>query len=607
MKKIVLFLGLSVSLCAQAQQHGGFIQPAEIKQAALRAHIAFLADDAQEGRLTGSTGIRRAADYIVKRLQAEGLKPLPGQTDFLLPFDYTADIKIGGHPTALEMTNGTTKSAYKPEQDVRALAFTESATASGLLVFAGYGIVVPGSYNSYEGLDVKDKVVLVLRGIPEKLSAAQRMELNRFSDLRFKAAQARNKGAKALLVVNGPNSARGGEPIPLSFDRSAASAGIVALSITGATADQLLAPGGKPLKQLQDVLDTAAKPKPGFTVGSVTVTASGGVVPVTKTDRNIVALLPATAANAENEYVMIGAHYDHLGTGESGSLARSGEEHAIHNGADDNASGVAAVLELATRLAQEKERKRHILIALWAGEELGLVGSNYFAAHPPVPLEKIVAYFNFDMVGRLQNNKLQVQGVGSSPDWRMAATEFNRLSNFDLALTDDPYLPTDVTSFYPKGIPVLAFFTGTHEDYHRPTDDANLINYEGMQRIAAYAGNIILNTLNDAKRPAYAQVTQTSMGGRSGGPMRVSVGTIPDYAYQRSDGMKLQGVRGSSPAEKGGMKPGDLIIEFGGQLVKNVYDYMNVLGALKGGEAVKAVVVREGKRLELSITPEARN
>jgi hypothetical protein len=605
MKKFlpIALLLIAANLCAQ--QHGAFLQPADFNQAAFRTHVAFLADDAQEGRFTGSAGIRRAGTYIAQHLKAVGLQPLPGQKDFELPFDYTADIKLGGHPTALEATIGGNKITFTPETDVRALAFTENAAATGELAFAGYGLVVPGTYNSYEGLDVKDKVVIVLRGIPEQLAPAHRMELNRFSDLRFKAAQARNKGAKALLVVNGPNSAKPGELIPLSFDRSAAGAGIVALSISGRTADQLLQTGGKSLKQLQTVLDTAAQAVPGFVLKGVTVAASGGVLPVTKTDRNIVAVLPATTTSAE--YVMIGAHYDHLGLGQTGSLARSGEEHAIHNGADDNASGVAAVLELAARFAKEKERKRNVIIALWAGEELGLVGSNYFAAHPPVPLDKIIAYFNFDMVGRLQNNKLQVQGVGSSPDWRMAATEFNRLANFDLALTDDPYLPTDVTSFYPKGMPVLAFFTGTHEDYHRPTDDAALLNYDGMQRIAAYAGNLILNTLNDSARPAYAQVTQNAMSGRSGGPMRVSVGTIPDYAYQGSDGMKLQGVRGGSPAEKGGMKAGDLVIEFGGQLVKNVYDYMNVLGALKGGEAVKAVVVRDGNKLQLSITPEARN
>jgi hypothetical protein len=233
-----------------------------------------------------------------------------------------------------------------------------------------------------------------------------------------------------------------------------------------------------------------------------------------------------------------------------------------------------------------------------------LIGSSHFAEKPPLNLTNVAAYLNFDMVGRLRDNKLTLQGIGSSTAWRKLIEKRNVAAGFDLTLQDDPYLPTDTTPFYPKGIPVMAFFTGSHEQYHRPADDADTLNYEGLERIAKFARGITLDLVNEPARPDYVKVEKSSSGGSRDG-LRAYLGTIPDYATE-AQGVKLSGARGGSPADKAGVKAGDVIVEFAGQKITNIYDYTYALDAVKIGVPVKVIVLREGQRVELSITPEAR-
>ena len=222
-----------------------------------------------------------------------------------------------------------------------------------------------------------------------------------------------------------------------------------------------------------------------------------------------------------------------------------------------------------------------------------------------MPLGKIAAYVNFDMVGRLRENKLTMQGVGSSKWWRRELEKRNVAAGFALTLQDDPYLPTDTTSLYPKRIPVLNFFTGSHEDYHRPTDTADKINYEGMERITKFAQQLILDLANAPERPDFARVERSDAGAGSRDTLRAYLGSIPDYSTEVK-GVKLSGVRAGSPAEKGGLKGGDVIVEFAGQKIANIYDYTYALDAVKIGQPVKMIVERDGKRVELNVTPEAR-
>ena len=621
----------------------------EIRANDLRAQVEWLAAPEREGRMTGSRGAATAAEWIADQLSDHGLRPL-GES-FFHPFEFHAGVKTIDEQNELRV-NGR---AYELRTDYQPISFSESGEVEGNVVFAGYGLSVPEGggprYNSYDDIDVKDRIVLVLRYVPEAVDAPRRAQLNRYAGLRYKAMLARERGAKAVLFVTGPNSPQAGKLIPHSGDETVAGSGIVAHSISGAVADAVLATSGKTLAALQSALDTENPHAEGaFLVPNMQVKIRAGIERVKKTDRNVVAYLPpsegapkpvkpdrsaasnsgdsstsparqagsesersdaASAVDSLDEYVVVGAHYDHLGSGStSSSMARSGEETKTHPGADDNASGTAAVIELAASLAHERKLhpekfRRGIIFALWSGEEIGIIGSAAFCEKPPVPRESLAAYVNFDMIGRLRENKLTLQAVGSSKVWRRLIEKRNVAAGFNLVLNDDPYLPTDVTSFYPKRVPVLNFFTGAHEDYHRPTDTAEKLDYEGTARIARFAQGIILDVVSAAERPDLARVERSDRGGGSRETLRAYLGTIPDYTTEVR-GVKLSGVRGGSPAEKGGIRSGDVLVEFAGQKITNIYDYTYALDAVKIGQAVKMVVERNGQRVELSVVPEAR-
>lgn len=612
----------------------------EITAADLKSQVAWLAADAREGRMTGTPGAQAAAEWIADYFKTIGLKPLGDS--FYEPFEFDAGVQQLPEQNRLTILTQisenkgwnfvvTKQGKLKLDQDFRPMAFSDSGETEGEVVFAGYGLSVPdGSsarYNSYEGLDVKDKIVLVLRYVPEGVDAPRRAHLNRYAGLRYKVMMARERGAKAVLVASGPNSPQAGELLPLTGDGALAGSGVLAVSISGTTADALLESSGKKLKELQSALDTEnPHAESGFVLPKVRVKLSVGVEHIKKNDRNVIAFLPSGLPTSRGDFtggsakvthfpdpeaILIGAHYDHLGRGAAGSsMARSGEEGQIHHGADDNASGTAFVLELAASLATEQKShpekfKRNVVFALWSGEEIGLVGSAAFAARPPLDLTKVTAYLNADMVGRLRDNKLTVQGVGSSNLWRKLLEKRNVAAGFNLVLQDDPYLPTDTTSIYPKRIPVLNFFTGAHEDYHRPTDTAEKLDYDGLVRITNFARSLILDLASAPERPEFARVERSDSPGGSRETLRAYLGTIPDYTTEVK-GVKISGVRGGSPAEKGGVQGGDIIVEFGAQKIANIYDYTYALDAVKIGTPVKVVVERNGKRQELTVTPEAR-
>ena len=578
----------------------------------LKGDVEWLADPTRDGRMTGTPGAQASAQWIADYFLKIGLKPFG--KDFLFPFEFNSGERVLPEKTTFEITTeGKALTRAALDRDFRPLSFSENGEAEGEVVFAGYGLNVPegdgASYNSYDSVDVKGKIALILRYVPEKVDTTRRAHLNRYAGLRYKAMQAREHGAKAVLVVTGPNSPNAGEVLPLTNDNTSAGSGIIAASISGKVADELLAPSGKTLQQLQTALDDEnPHVEQGLALPQVKVTLRCGVEHLKKNDRDVIGILPP--APGQDEYVMIGAHYDHLGHGGSNSLDRSGEENKIHPGADDNASGVAWVMELAASLSQERAQhpekfQRGLIFVCWSGEEIGLIGSAAFAEHPPMSLGKIIAYLNADMVGRLRENKLTIQGVGSSHVWRRMLEKRNVTAGFNLTLQDDPYLPTDVTSFYLKNIPVLSFFTGAHEDYHRPTDTADKINYDGLERIAQFSEKIV-NDLEQAKeRPDLAKVERKGPGGGGRETLRAYLGTIPDYTTEVK-GVKLSGVRGGSPAEKGGMKAGDVILEFAGQKITNIYDYTYALDAVKIGQPVIMVVERNGDRVTLSVTAETR-
>ena len=575
-------------------------------QSKTQTYVQTLASERLEGRLAGSNGERLAAEFIAAELKKIGAQPLPGQREYRLPFEFTAGTKDGGS----RVTIG--QQTFSTDADVRALSFSDNGDVTGDVVFAGYGIVVPDSqdfgYDSYATLDVRDKVVLVLRYFPEDAEQKTKAILSRYADLRYKAMAARQRGAKAVLVVTGPRSPNAGETIPMSFDTALAGSGIVAASISSAVAKRIFdAIPGKTLQDAQQALDSANPHVAGFGIPNASVTVHSIVQREKKTGNNVVAYLPATlpTGGVAKPWIALGAHYDHLGHGEAGNtLAAKEDVSKIHVGADDNASGSAAVLAIAAALAHQP-RHRNVLVAFWSGEELGLIGSGAFAAKPTVPLDAIAAYLNFDMVGRMQDNKLTIQATGTSPVWAKVIEQANIAAGFDLLLQADPYQPTDVATFNSAGVASLTFFTGTHADYHKPSDTADKIDYEDLDRIVDFAAAIARRIGDAADAPQFTKVEQQMQtgGGRAG--VRVFTGTIPDYSTEVK-GLLLSGVIGGGPAEQAGLQKGDVIIEIAGQTIANIYDYTYALDLLKIGQPAKLVYIRGTQRHETTLTPAAR-
>jgi hypothetical protein len=585
-----------------------------------RAHVETLASERFDGRLAGSDGERLAGDYIARELARIGAKPLPPDTDAYEAVEFTAGTKDAGSTLSLTAPGGNR--TFSAPTEVQALSFSDSGDVSGPLVFAGYGLVVPDTqnfgYDSYATLDVKDKVVVVLRYFPEDADRATRAILARYADLRYKAMAARQHGAKAMLVITGPRSPNAGATIPMSFDTALAGSGLVAASINGDVARALFsALPDKPLEAVQKELDSGNPHVSGFALPNVTATIHTAVQREKQTARNVAAYLPAThlrqgsggqatpTDGVDKPWIVLGAHYDHLGRGGHGnSLARADEAGKIHFGADDNASGTSAVLAIG-ELLSKKPRRRNVVLALWSAEEIGLLGSAAFVAKPPVPIDQVAAYFNFDMVGRMQDNKLTMQAVGTSSVWRRLIEQANVAAGFDLVLQDDPYQPTDVASFAQAGVPSLAFFTNTHTDYHRPTDTPDKINYDDLDRVVDFAAALASRVGDAAEAPAFTKVEQTVQAGGGRAGVRVFTGTIPDYATEVK-GLLLGGVVGGGPAEQAGLQKGDVVVEIAGQSIANIYDYTYALELLKVGEPAKGIYMRDGKRMETTLTPGAR-
>ncbi|HUP24123.1 MAG TPA: M20/M25/M40 family metallo-hydrolase [Thermoanaerobaculia bacterium] len=578
-------------------------------EAALRAHIEHLASEQLEGRLTGTDGERAAAAYLSAMLREVGASPLPGYESFEQPFEFTAGSRDTG--SGLGLTSGDQRRDFTSAQDVLALAFSEPGVAEGDVVFAGYGLEVPDGndfgYDSYAGLDVRDKIVLVLRYSPEDATGEARATLARYSGLRYKAMLARRHGARALLVVTGPRSAGAGETVPMTFDTAAAGSGIVAASIGGEVARAMFAalPGERDLESVQRELDSGNPHIAGFALTGLQARVDVRLERERREGINVVGMLRGAGSTANKPYVVVGGHYDHLGRGRGGnSLARVEEVGGIHHGADDNASGVAAVLEVGRALGGARF-DRHIVLAFWSGEELGLLGSNAFLQNGGIPPGEIAAYLNLDMVGRMRENRLTAQGAGSSPAWARLLEQANVLAGFDLAVQADPYLPTDSAAFYGAEVPTLNLFTGAHEDYHRPTDRSERVNVSDLARITDFTETLTLRLANADSAPEYVRVEQAASRTGDRDSVRAFTGTIPDYSTE-VEGLLLGGVIGGGPAEAAGLRAGDVIVRFGDHEIKNIYDYTFALDSVKVDQPVEVVYLRDGQRLTITLTPRAR-
>jgi len=574
----------------------------EIKTGELEEKLTYIASDELEGRMTGSKGIKLAADYITAIITDLGLEPLAEAEDYFWQFDFVSDYRVDpeNNQFVLDGKNLEINKDYIP------LSSSENEEVESNVVFAGYGLKAEGKnnyeYNSYSSLDVNGKIVMVLDGIPEELDKEKEDLFERNIASGYKQMLARQMGAKAILIVTDRiDNERTKEIIGNS--------GIISMNITEDVANSILSAKNETVENaIENLKGGDPKGNEHLFELETKVRLKSKIERIVKQDNNIVGVVYSNNKNAG--YIFIGGHYDHLGFGETNSRSDDEHKHDIHNGADDNGSGAVTVIELAEYFSNLKKENPdtityNLVFCLWSGEELGLLGSAAFTSELPVPADKVKAYINFDMVGRVNDNKLEIQGLGSATEWKKIFENKNIITGFDITLFDDPYLPTDVTSFYLKGIPVASFFSGIHLDYHTYKDDVEFINFDEMQRVVKLASLMIKELMKPDQALTYREIKirrpKSTKGGR-----KVSLGTIPVFAGGDDTGMGVQGVRGGGPAEKAGVQGGDVVIGLNGKEVKNIYDFMNIMNELKPDVETEIVVLRSGKELKLKIVPEAK-
>ena len=586
MKKLFLLLFALVGFSFAQNLHNPDITAPEIQ-----SHINYLASDELQGRMTGTPELYKAADYLKKEFESYGLKPL-FDGSYFQEFPFIEKLELGTNNfLSIDIKKGITPGGYdaKLKDEFIPLSFTDNQTAEGELVFAGYGISAKDlNYDDYANIDVKDKIVVVFRNHPDMKSPHSKFE--QYSSLRYKTTNARDKGAKGIIFVN-TNEKPDDQLIALKYDNAAKISEICAVQIKRDILNFI------PLNDLQNEIDSTLTPNSFKVDPTATITITTEVNEVKGKSVNVGAYVEPVNDKYPDEYLVIGAHFDHLGWGTENSLYTGAP--MIHNGADDNASGTSGILELAEKFAAAKDKiNRKIVFISFSGEELGLLGSAYVVNHFPLPIEKDIAMLNMDMIGRLNDkNDLIVYGTGTSSNWKSILDDKNEY-DFTLTFNDEGFGPSDQSSFYGKKIPVLFFFTGTHSDYHKPSDDADKINSKGEEKVVKYVYDIASTIANTDKIPDYISVERKDTG-RMGGS-RVYVGTVPDFAGD-VDGYKLGGVTDGSPAAKAGLKAGDIIIQFGDKKISNIYDFTYAIGNYVPGDKVKVIVKRGDELLNVEI------
>ncbi len=573
-----------------------FAQQPQASAKDLHEYVKFLASDSLKGRKPGTPEINVAAGYIRDHFQAAGLKLL--DREGFQWFEIVSDVTLG-EKNALSC-NGFTATLKK---DFIPLSFSSSANVDAQLVFAGYGFDLnldSLKWSDYTGMDVKGKWVMVFRADPEIDNSDSKFIP--YSDVRSKVLTAKDHGAAGMLLVTPRGQEKEDKLMPLVVENNEVTAGIPILSITREMADRILKKTGFTVDSLDHVIVAGKAPK-SFETG-VSVRGIAEVIQKREKTANVMAMMEGSDPMLKDEYLVIGGHYDHLGYGGPGSGSRMPDTVAVHNGADDNASGTAMVMELAKRLSLEKGKtKRSIIFVSFSGEEIGLLGSKYFVDHPPVELKKIKAMFNFDMVGRFdkEKNSISISGTGTSVEADSILKLLEAKLPFAVVHSPDGYGPSDHASFYSSNIPVFFLTTGVHMDYHTPFDDTEKLDFDAEKTICDYAAAMVLAVDHLPNPLTFKESGKKESSGRSGRQLKVKLGVMPDFAGSEKKGLRIDGVTKDSPADKGGMKKGDIITGINGMTVGNIYEYMSRLQKLKHGMTVNVEVIREGKNQVLII------
>jgi hypothetical protein len=609
----MMYRQIRAALCLFSFAAPLFGAPATIDANRYLEDVKYLASPQLRGRATGSPELEKAAHFIAAQFHSFGLKPIDGRSYFQA-FDVTTNARLGSANRFEYSLDGKT-TGLKFQDAFIPFNFSSRAKLAGEVVFAGYGITAPEyNYDDYAGLDVKGKIVLLLRHEPQEYDEKSVFEGKVYTEhaqFYSKATNAKNHGALGVILIN-DRPAHRGDPDELEKFGAAAGpgdAGIPYVQIKADVAEAWFTAAGKNLDEIQAEIDRDLHPRSFAFPAGLRIHANLDVERLVRTVHNVAGYLPGET----DEYIVIGAHYDHLGLGEQYSMAPS-QIGTIHPGADDNASGTAGVIELARWYATQPKQKRGILFLTFAGEELGLLGSSFYAEHPRFPLQKAVAMLNMDMIGRVRDGKVYIGGVGSGSNLKATVEEVLPHHHLNIDFSDSTgYGSSDHTSFTAKQVPVLFFFSGLHADYHRPSDTWDKIDAPDAVKLLALVSDIADHLREEAVRPQFVRVNEAGPHGGSVGSASAAAGpgygpyfgSIPDFT-ELPNGVRFADVREGSPAGKAGLKGGDIMIEFDGKKIQNLYDFTYALRAKKPGDEVMVKVLRGQEPVAVKVLLEAR-
>jgi hypothetical protein len=573
------------------------------------ADVRYLASPELKGRATGSPEIEKAAHYIAKRFKEDHLRPIDGD-NFLQPFPVTTAARLG-KANSFSWTEAGKTESLKLQQDFVPFNFSSKGKWEGNVVFAGYGITAPEyNYDDYAGLDAKGKFVLILRHEPQEFdekSVFAGKVYTQHAQFFSKASNAKAHGTVGVILMN-DLAAHAGESDNLEtfgVTEGPSDAGLAFVQIKAHDVDSWFKEAGKDLDEIARSIDKDLKPRSFAFPASIEVRESIEVERVTRTAHNVIGYLPGETP----EYIIIGAHYDHLGLGGQFSLAPK-LTGTVHPGADDNASGTAGVIELARYFAGRPKMKRGVVFMTFAGEELGLLGSGYFVHHPTLPLDKAVAMINMDMIGRVREGRVFIGGVGTGStlkkDLEAAAANYPAIKP---DYSETGYGSSDHYSFTSAQIPVLFFFSGLHADYHKPSDTADKIDAPSAVKLLHLVADAAQQIIDDPVRPEFHRVKEADnphggvapVSGSGSGGYGPWFGSIPDFG-ESEKGVKFADVTEGSPAAQAGLKGGDILTEFDGKPIQNLYDFTYALRSHKPGDKVKVKVLRGGQTAEADVT-----
>ena len=547
-------------------------------------HIKFLSSDEMEGRYPGSEGSTKSADYIAENFNKAGLYPF-NSDNFYQKFEFKSGISLSGK-NSITINN----KRFKVEKDYIPVQFSESGNFKGQIIFTGYGLKVDElNWNDYKDIDVEGKWVLMFRGSPEGYNPHSKFGDN--ISIRKKTLAAKDLGALGVLLINQEKS----EPlINLTFDYNSKPIGIPVLNISY---DILKVLSNEDFESIKKEIDKNEKQK-SFLLESE-LEASIDIKIETVSISNVVGVLRKEQNKTNDNYIVIGAHFDHLGYGSRGSGSLAPGKNIIHNGADDNASGTAVLIDLAYKFSKLKKKLNNdIIFVAFNAEEQGLLGSKFFVDNIGNDINNIKTMINLDMIGRMKNNQLTIGGIGTAEVFGKIVDNANKNIDIDISKSASGQGPSDHSSFYNKNIPVLFFHTGGHDDYHKPSDDWTKINVEGINRINNLIFNVVYNVDSNQNPPVFKATTNPPAQRRMS--FSVTFGIMPNYG-DSSQGLKVDAVRENGPAYSAGMQDGDIIVKINNKDVSDIYEYMARLGELKPGDIAKVQVLRNNKNIMLEI------